>query len=66
MIMRVNLFENESYEQLIKNNLKGEVKFDTFSKAVTPVDKDCTFNLSSDRLSQIYAIIRSPTKAACI
>ena len=40
MITRVNPFEHESYEQLIKNNLKGEVNFDRFSRATTPVGKE--------------------------
>lgn len=40
MVTRVNPFENESYEQLIKNNLKGDVDFVRLLKGKTPVNDD--------------------------
>lgn len=55
MITRINPFENESYEQLIKNNLKGEVNFDTFNRATTTVGKDCRLHFTSTRFSQTDA-----------
>ena len=48
MATRVNPFENESYEQLIRNNLKGVINFDNLSKAVTPIEKDSKLSLLSD------------------
>lgn len=40
MITRVNPFENESYEQLIKNNLKGEVDFKKLLRGYTQVSTE--------------------------
>lgn len=40
MITRTNPFEHESYEQLIKNNLKGVINFMLLLKGSTPASED--------------------------
>lgn len=40
MVTRANPFEHESYEQLIKNNLKGAVNFMLLLKGKTPVSDE--------------------------
>ena len=40
MITRTNPFEHESYEQLIKNNLKGVINFMLLLKGTTPASED--------------------------
>lgn len=49
MVTRANPFENESYEQLIKNNLKGEVDFKRLLKGYTRVDNESSIVLPSYR-----------------